>query len=95
MDVKSAFLHGDLFEEIYMEKTLGFMADFDLVFRLKKTLYGLKQAPCAWYENIDCFYMNNGFKLYKFYHNVVYLVITQNNVILNFSLKNNLQTPSK
>jgi hypothetical protein len=46
MDVKSAFLHGDLQEEIYMEQPLGyFQNDSSLVFHLKKSLYGLEQAP--------------------------------------------------
>ena len=48
MDVKNAFLHGDLSEEIYMEHPQGFMQDSSLVCRLKKYLYGLKQAPRAW-----------------------------------------------
>ena len=43
MDVKSAFLHGDLHEEIYMEQPIGFIqTDSNLVCRLKKSLYGLK-----------------------------------------------------
>eukprot|EP00253_Pinus_taeda_P003370 PITA_03370 len=46
MDVKSAFFHGDLHEEIYMEQPIGFIkTDSSLVCRLKKSLYGLKQAP--------------------------------------------------
>eukprot|EP00253_Pinus_taeda_P034200 PITA_34200 len=48
MDVKSAFLNGDLHEEIYMEQPIGFIqTDSSLVCRLKKSLYGLKQAPRA------------------------------------------------
>ena len=42
MDVKSAFLHGNLYEVIYMQKTLCFMTDSILVFRLQNLLYGLK-----------------------------------------------------
>jgi hypothetical protein len=47
MDVKSAFLNGDLSEEVYMEQPEGFkLSDNpDLVCKLKKDLYGLKQAP--------------------------------------------------
>jgi hypothetical protein len=42
MDVKNAFLHGDLSKDIYMEQPQGFMQDSCLVSRLKKYLYGLK-----------------------------------------------------
>jgi hypothetical protein len=47
MDVKSAFLNGDLEEEVYMEQSEGFsLADNpNYVCKLKKALYGLKQAP--------------------------------------------------
>ena len=53
MDVKTAFIHGDLSKEIYMKKTLGFLKNSSPVCRLKKYFKGLKQAPCAWYTNID------------------------------------------
>lgn len=55
MDVKSAFLHGDLDEEIYMEQPQGFIQDSLLVFRLRKSIYGLKKAPRAWYAKMDSF----------------------------------------
>ena len=47
MDVKTAFLHGNLEEEIYMEQPEGFKVQGkeNQVCRLKKSLYGLKQAP--------------------------------------------------
>ncbi|GAU32260.1 hypothetical protein TSUD_53880 [Trifolium subterraneum] len=48
LDVKSAFLHGDLEEEVYVEQPLGYQKENkNLVYRLKKSLYGLKQAPRA------------------------------------------------
>eukprot|EP00253_Pinus_taeda_P028008 PITA_28008 len=62
MDVKSAFLHGDLHEEIYMEQPIGFIqTDSSFVCRLKKSLYGLKQAPRAWYAKMDSFLLESGF----------------------------------
>ena len=50
-DVKNAFLHGDLEEEVYMESPPGFSQDFkpEEGCRLKRALYGLKQSPRAWF----------------------------------------------
>ena len=55
MDVKSAFLNGDLEEEVYIKQLEGFLLleNEDYVCRLKKALYGLKQAPRAWYARLD------------------------------------------
>ena len=63
MDVKTAFLHGAIKEEVYVEQPLGFkVQDWDThVCRLKKALYGLKQAPKSWYERIDSYLMKLGF----------------------------------
>eukprot|EP01018_Ginkgo_biloba_P009783 Gb_07759 [translate_table: standard] len=63
MDVKSAFLNGDLSEEVYMEQPHGYVqkGKEDHVCRLKKALYGLKQAPRAWYEKIDRYFLDTGF----------------------------------
>ncbi|GJX09218.1 integrase, catalytic region, zinc finger, CCHC-type containing protein [Tanacetum coccineum] len=49
MDVKTAFLNGNLKEELYVSQPEGFInPEFpDHVYRLKKALYGLKQAPHA------------------------------------------------
>jgi hypothetical protein len=62
MDVKYAFLHGDLQEEIYMEQPPGYVQnDSSLVCFLKKSLYGLKQAPRAWYAKMDNFLLDMTF----------------------------------
>nr|GEY70850.1 hypothetical protein [Tanacetum cinerariifolium] len=63
MDVKTAFLNGELKEEIYVSQSEGFV-DPDHpthVYRLKKALYGLKQAPRAWYDTLSRFFMDNNF----------------------------------
>ena len=62
MDVKSGFLHGDLYEEIYMEQPPGYVQNnSSLVCLLKKSLYGIKQAPRAWYAKMDRFLLDIGF----------------------------------
>ncbi|GJW82981.1 ribonuclease H-like domain, reverse transcriptase, RNA-dependent DNA polymerase [Tanacetum coccineum] len=55
LDVKSAFLHGDLKEEVYVSQPDGFIKTEDKgkVYRLRKALYGLRQAPRAWYTKLD------------------------------------------
>jgi hypothetical protein len=65
MDVKNAFLHGELDREIYMEQPKGFesKAQPDYVCKLRKALYGLKQAPRAWYGKIGEFLVHNGYSV--------------------------------
>lgn len=64
LDVKSAFLHGELKEEIYVQQLVGFMkkGKEDKVYKLRKALYGLKQAPIAWYNKIEAYFVRNGFE---------------------------------
>lgn len=52
MDVKSAYLNGELKEEIYMEPPPGFSTPEGMVFRLVKAVYGTKQGGRVWYEDI-------------------------------------------
>jgi hypothetical protein len=81
MDVNSAFLHGDLFEEIYMEQSQRFMQDSSLVCRLKKSLYGLKQAPRAWYAKMDSYLLSQNFVRCKSDPNV-YMLRTTDSLLL-------------
>ncbi|GJY65538.1 putative ribonuclease H-like domain-containing protein [Tanacetum coccineum] len=63
MDVKTAFLHSSLKEDVYVCQPEGFIdADHPShVYKLKKALYGLKQAPRAWYDELSTFLLQNGF----------------------------------
>nr|GFA42989.1 retrovirus-related Pol polyprotein from transposon TNT 1-94 [Tanacetum cinerariifolium] len=63
MDVKTAFLHGSLKEDVYVCQPEGFIdADHPShVYKLKKALYGLKQAPRAWYDELSKFLLQNHF----------------------------------
>ena len=61
MDVKCAFINGDINKYIYMNKPQGLVSNASLVCRLKKSLYGLKQAPRAWYAKIDGFLLSLSF----------------------------------
>nr|GEW32904.1 integrase, catalytic region, zinc finger, CCHC-type, peptidase aspartic, catalytic [Tanacetum cinerariifolium] len=63
MDVKIAFLHGSLKEDVYVCQPEGFIdADHPShVYKLKKALYGLKQAPRAWYDELSMFLLQNHF----------------------------------
>ncbi|GJY40570.1 retrovirus-related pol polyprotein from transposon TNT 1-94 [Tanacetum coccineum] len=65
MDVKTAFLNGDLEEEIYMNQPEGFIAPGQegKVCRLVKSLYGLKQAPKQWHQKFDHTMLESGFKI--------------------------------
>jgi hypothetical protein len=74
LDVKTAFLHGDLEEEIYMDQPEGFImpGKENVVCKLKKSLYGLNQSPRQWYKKFDSFMIDNGFKR-SFYDSCVYI----------------------
>nr|GEV37955.1 hypothetical protein [Tanacetum cinerariifolium] len=63
MDVKSAFLNGELNEVVYVSQPERFMDPEHPthVYRLKKSLYGLKQAPRAWYDKLSKFLISIGF----------------------------------
>ena len=64
LDVKTAFLHGELEEEIYMDQPEEFivLGMEDYVCKLKRSLYGLKQSPRQWYKSFDSFMLLHDFK---------------------------------
>ncbi|GJW81046.1 putative ribonuclease H-like domain-containing protein [Tanacetum coccineum] len=64
MDVKSAFLYGQIEEEVYVCQPLGFEdPDYpEKVYKVVKALYGLHQAPRAWYETLANYLLANGFQ---------------------------------
>ncbi|GJT71170.1 retrovirus-related pol polyprotein from transposon TNT 1-94 [Tanacetum coccineum] len=63
MDVKTAFLNGELKEEVYVSQPEGFVDQDNPshVYKLKKALYGLKQAPRAWYDMLSSFLISQHF----------------------------------
>nr|GFB19748.1 zinc finger, CCHC-type [Tanacetum cinerariifolium] len=65
MNVITAFLNGDLDEEIYMKQPEGFVMPGreSKVCKLKKLLYGLKQAPKQWHQKFDDVVLSNSFSL--------------------------------
>jgi hypothetical protein len=64
LDVKNAFLHGDLEEEVYMDTPPGYTAssNTDVVCKLQRALYGLKQSPRAWFGRFSQAMKKYGFR---------------------------------
>ncbi|KAJ9551722.1 hypothetical protein OSB04_015767 [Centaurea solstitialis] len=96
LDVKNAFLHGDLTETVYMRQPPGYVnVSFpDHVCRLRKALYGLKQAPRAWYHRFAVYLSSLGFLSSKTdtslftYHrgsDTIYLLLYVDDIILTAS----------
>ena len=97
LDIKNAFLHGDLAEEVYMEQSPGFVAQGEsgLVCRLCRSLYGLKQSPRAWF---GCFsFVVQEFSMTQstldhsvFYHHTsfgqcIYLIVYVDDIVITCS----------
>ncbi|GJX98038.1 retrovirus-related pol polyprotein from transposon TNT 1-94 [Tanacetum coccineum] len=63
MDMKTAFLNGNLREEVYVSHPDKFVDQDNpnYVYKLKKALYGLKQAPRAWYDTLSLFLISQDF----------------------------------
>ena len=78
-DVKTAFLNGDINEELYMKQPEGFVkpGEEQKVCQIKKALYGLKQSARSWNQKIDSVLKTNGFKQSK-----ADLCLTQRNTMM-------------
>ena len=77
LDIKNAFLHGDLAEEVYMEKPPGFVAqrEFGLICKLRRSLYGLKQSPRAWFSRFSSVVQEFGMIQSVADHSVFFIII--------------------
>ena len=64
LDVKSAFLHGELSKEVFVQQPQGYekKGEEHKIYKLNKALYGLKQALRAWYSKIEAYFIHEGFK---------------------------------
>ena len=100
MDVRTAFLNGELEEEIYMQQPEGFVApgsQANLVCKLNRSIYGLKQASRAWYKKIDSALSDLSFKptmadnciyVLQEHSTVVYILLYVDDLLL---ISNNLR----
>lgn len=96
LDVKNAFLHGDLAEQVFCHQPAGFIDQRypNHVCRLVKSLYGLKQAPRAWFERLGGYLRRIGFistgsdaSLFVFTHTgqTAYLLVYVDDILLTAS----------
>lgn len=62
--MKSAFLHVELKEDVYVNQPKGYIqkGEEDKVYKMRKALYDLKQALRAWYNMIEAYFMKEKFE---------------------------------
>ncbi|KAL0641356.1 hypothetical protein Bca4012_102542 [Brassica carinata] len=84
MDVKNAFLQGELEDEVYMLPPPGLehLVKPGNVLRLKKAIYGLKQSPRAWYRKLSTTLNGRGFRKSELDHTLFTLVTPSGIVVL-------------
>ena len=84
MDVKNAFLQGELEDEVYMRPPPGLesLVKPGNVLRLKKAIYGLKQSPKAWYHKLSTTLNGRGFVKSQADHTLFTLTSRQGIVVI-------------
>jgi transposase InsO family protein len=100
LDVKNAFLHGDLTETVYMTQPPGFESKGECVCHLKKSIYGLKQSPRAWFDKFSKAVVSHGMTRSQADHSVffkktrtgiVILVVYVDDIVITGSDKEGIQ----
>ncbi|GKC99851.1 putative ribonuclease H-like domain-containing protein, partial [Tanacetum coccineum] len=102
MDVKSAFLYGNIEEEVYVNQPLGFVdPEFpNRVYKVEKALYGLHQVPRSWYETLSTYLLENEFRrgsidktlfIKKIKHDIILVQVYVDDIIFG-STKESLST---
>ena len=81
MDVKNAFLNGNLSEEFYMQPLPGLSVESNKVCHLRRALYGLKQAPRAWFVKFSSSISRLGY-IASHYDSALFLRRTDKGTIL-------------
>ena len=83
LDIKNAFLHGDLADEVYMEQPPGFVTqgESSLLCRLCRSLYGLKQSPRAWFGHFSSVVQEFGMTQSTLDHSIFYRHISSGQCI--------------
>jgi hypothetical protein len=81
MDVKNAFLNGDLSEEVYMQLSSRLSPSTNKVCRLRRALYGLKQAPRAWFAKFSATVSRLGYSINS-YDSTLFIRCTDRGTIL-------------
>ena len=103
LDIKNVFLHGDLAEEVYMEKPSGFLAQREsgLVCKLRRSLYGLKQSHRTWFNPFSSVVQEFGMIQSAadhsiFYHHssirqCIYLIVYVDDIVITSSDQDGIQ----
>lgn len=82
--MKSAFLHGELQETVYVDQPEGFekKGSEGKAYKLRKALYGLKQAPRAWFSKIESYFTRERFVKCNFEHTLFVKTEQQGQVLI-------------